>query len=97
MNRKGDVRSNIDKADFTQTTDDDTDGFARLINSIDGTEFLKFDAAGSLGYDRSISSDVGSGTTSVEGTEGQLRTRLTNGLCSDNTDSFALLDHTCGS
>ena len=35
-------------------------------------------------------------TTGVEGTEGQLSTRLTDSLCCDDTDCFTLLNHLTG-
>ena len=47
--------------------------------------------------DAGVGSGIGSHTTGVERTERQLSTRLTNSLCSDDTDSLTLLYHTTGS
>ena len=49
-----------------------------------------------FGHDAGIGCQVAGDTSGVECTQRQLCTRLTDGLCSDDTDSFALVDHTTG-
>ena len=56
-------------------------------------QFVDFDLRLVLCLDGCVGCSVGCHTTGVERTEGQLRTRFTDGLCSDDTDSLALLHH----
>src|SRR5699024_6309884 len=46
---------------------------------------------------RQTAGNIATDTTLVEGTHGQLRTRLTNGLCSNNTDSLSDINLLAGS
>ena len=46
--------------------------------------------------DAGVGGSITCHTTGVERTERQLRTRLTDGLCGNHTDSLTFLDHTTG-
>ena len=59
----------------------------------DCAQFVDFYLRLILCLDLCIGSSVTCDTTGVERTEGQLRTRLTNGLCGDDTNSLTLLYH----
>ena len=97
MCRKYDTCIYIHKTQFSQTTYYNLHGFAHFVDRINGTEFFEFQTGVVLGNDARIGSDVTCSTPCVEGTECQLSTRFTDRLSSDDTDSFALLNHTAGS
>ena len=94
MSRKYNVRILIHKTHFSQTTYHYLGRFTCFINDIHRTEFLKFQTCRILGHNACIRSDIRRRTTSMECTQCQLCTRLTDRLCSDDTNSFSLLNHT---
>ena len=49
-----------------------------------------------LGHDAGVGCGITGHTTGVERSEGQLRTRLTDGLSGDDADGLALLHHAAG-
>ena len=57
------------------------------------TQLIEFKASVVLCHNRGIGGCVTSHTTSMERTESQLCTRLTDCLCCDDTDSLSLLHH----
>ena len=97
VSRKHDTCVDIHKTYFCQTAYHYLHGFAHFVYGINRTEFFEFQTGIVLGYDTCIGSDVTRSTPGVEGTEGQLSTRFTDGLGSDNADSFTLLNHAAGS
>ena len=94
--RVGNTRVHIDQAHLGHSAHDDV---LRTVFglALDGTELFEDQFAVVLGLDGGIGRGAGSGTTDVEGTQGQLGTRFTDGLCGDNAHHFALLDHPAGS
>ena len=89
----------VDETSLSQSADHhlaiDGTHFALLLER-DDAKLIELDAAGILGHDRCVGSGITGHTTSVECTECQLRTRLTDGLCGDDTDGFTLLYHALG-
>ena len=62
-----------------------------------GAELIDDEAALIFGLQAGGGTDVSTGhAADVEGAEGQLRTRLTDSLCSNDADGLALLDHLAG-
>ena len=94
---EGDVGVLVDDAHLGRTTNDNLVFAAIVVGIGDGTEFVDFETAFVLGSEAGVGTDVTtSNTTDVEGTEGKLGTRFTDGLCSNDTDGFALLNHLAG-
>ena len=85
----------IDEADFRQTAYDHLACLSVFLER-NGTELIEFNLRIILCYDRSVCSGITSHTTGVECTESQLSSRLTDSLCSDDTDSLTLLNHAAG-
>ena len=70
---------------------------AIVLDERNNTEILELKLAVVLGNDGCVGGSVTCHTTGVERTESKLCTRLTDGLCSDNADSLAKLNHAlCG-
>ena len=91
---EGDLGVLINHAELSGTTHDDVVGVAFDIGIGDGTELVDFETALVLGHKAGGGTDVAtSDTADVEGTKGKLRTRLTDGLCGDDTDRLATLHH----
>ena len=86
----------VDEAGFGQAAYDYLALGALFGGGVDGAEFLELYAAVALGHDGGVGCCVGGDTTGVEGTEGELRTGLTDALCGDDADGFALLHHAAG-
>ena len=62
------------------------------IGTFDRLDVVQTHAAAMLDLDTVHGGGTRSGTTDVEGTHGQLGTRLTDGLCRDDTDGFTDVD-----
>ena len=86
----------VNEAQLTQTADHHLALTAVLVERY-GANLFHLNPGIILSHDRSVGSSVGSHTTGVERTQRQLSTRLTDSLCSDDTDSLTLLDHLTGS
>ena len=97
LRREHDVRIDIDKADLAQTADNHAASLLLIINEGNSTQLVKLQLAIVLGYNLRIGSGITSHTTGVECTKSKLRTRLTDRLSSNHTDSLAQLHHTGGS
>ena len=83
-------------ADLGHSADHDLLSGTVFCYLLDGPEFLEHQFTVVLGLDGGIGCRAGSRTTNVESTEGKLCTRLTDGLCCDDSDNFTLLDHPAG-
>ncbi len=97
--RKDDICMRIDELQFGESADHHKAIDILLAVVLDeryDTHFLKLQFGVVLGHDRCIGGCIGSHTTGVECTEGQLCTRLTDSLSSDDTDGLAELYHTLG-
>ena len=92
---ESDARVDVDDAHFGCTADDDLE-VALVLMLGDGPELLELQTSVVAGYNLGLGGDAGSGTADVECTEGQLCTGLSDGLCGDDTDHLALLDHAAG-
>ena len=93
MSRKNNTSIHIHKAYFSQTTYYNLCRFACFIYHIYSTKFFKFQTCRILSCDTCIGCNIGSRTTGVESTQRQLRTRLTDRLCSNYTNSLTSLNH----
>ena len=87
----------VDEMYLGQTTHNHFTGFLGVIDKRNGTQFVKFNSCIVLSYDACIGCCITGYTTSVEGSQRQLRARLTNSLCGNDTGSFTQLHHACGS
>ena len=95
-----DVGIRIDKTNFRQTADNHLTlhvAIDTILNEGYRAKFVELKSAVVLSYDTSIGRCITCHTTGVERTKSKLCSRLTNGLCRNDTDSFAELNHTsCG-
>ena len=96
MRGEYDARIDIHETHFRQTAYHHLRRFARFVDDVYRTEFLKFQTGRILSHDACVGSDVGCRTTGVERTQRQLCTRLTDGLRGNHAHSLTLLNHTAG-
>lgn len=87
----------IQDVHFRGTGNDDVAVHPFLILSGDGAQVVEFDDTVGFGLDVGFGGGGSGGTSLVEGTEGKLRTRLTDGLGCDHADRFTFLNHAAGS
>lgn len=87
----------IQDVHFRGAGDDDVAFHPFLVLSGDGAQVVEFDDTVGFGLDAGFGSGCSGGTSLVEGTEGKLRTRFTDGLGCDHADRFAFLNHAAGS
>ena len=71
--------------------------FALCVIISSGTQAVKLYLSVELGYELAFDSARARHTTYVEGTEGQLCTRLTDRLCGNDTNGITTLRHVAGS
>ena len=94
LREQDNARIDVYEADFGQTTDNHLGRLTCLIEEVDSAELFELKLGIIFGLDHCIGSSVLGHTTSVEGTEGKLSTRLTDGLGCDDADGLTLLHHT---
>ena len=94
---EGNVGIGIDNTHFSRTTHDNMVAVALVVGIRHGTEFVDDETAFVFGLQAGGGTNVSTGdTTDVEGSQGQLSTRLTDSLCGDDADGLTLLDHLAG-
>ena len=88
-----DLGLGIDDAELRLTRDHDVDGLAGRVLALDGAQLVDLQTAFVFRNDVGLDSRAAGHTADVERTQGQLRTRLADGLRGDDADDLALLDH----
>ena len=84
----------VNEAHFGQAAYNHFTSLLGIIDKRNSTQLIEFDFRIILSNDACVGCCITSYTTSVEGTERQLRTRLTNSLCGNDTSGFTQLHHT---
>ena len=94
VGQQDNLRIRIHDAQLGQTAHYDEVLLTRnLIDSLNRTQLIDLQRTLIFRSQAILCSDIGSDTTDVERTQSQLRTRLTDRLCSDDTDNLTLLNH----
>ena len=88
-----DIGLGVDDAELRLTRNHDVDRLAGCILTLDGAQLVDLQTAFVFRNDVGLDSRAAGHTTDVERTERQLRTRLADGLCGDDADDFAFLNH----
>ena len=88
-----DVGLGVDDAELRLTRNNDVDRLAGCILALDGAQLVDLQTAFVFRNDVGLDSRAAGHTADVERTQGQLRTRLADGLRGDDADDLALLNH----
>ena len=95
--RKRHAGLHIDNLDFSRTTDHLVVELASFVGLLQSTQLIDAQHTVVSSHDAAVCGHVTGHTTDVERTQGQLSTRLTDGLCGNHTDSLTNLHHLAGS